>query len=235
MSRSKVAPLSKTPALRRSGKAVAKPEAKPIAKLASKSAVKAKLPAPALTTSRKALLVDGSDHAFRQLVHTLLAFLARHETVREGHAAAIGLAGIEYTVLISVKYLAAEGDVSVRELAAHLHLSGAFVTTVSNKLQQMGLLDKLVDPADRRRLRLTVTQAGEALLASLNPTQRQVNDVQFDCLSADEFHQLLGSVERLVESSERAIALQRYLQPRGLDTSVPADDGTKPARRKKII
>src|SRR5437868_14276076 len=85
MSRSKVAPLSKTPALRRSGKAVAKPEAKPLAKLAGNSAVKAKLPALALTTSRKALLVDGSDHAFRQLVHTLLAFLARHETVREGH------------------------------------------------------------------------------------------------------------------------------------------------------
>jgi hypothetical protein len=80
-----------------------------------------------------------------------------------------------------------------------------------------------------------VTQAGDALLASLNPTQRQVNDVQFDCLNADEFHQLLGSVERLVESSERAIALQRYLQPRAPDTSVPADDGAKPARRKKTI
>jgi DNA-binding MarR family transcriptional regulator len=226
MSRSKVAPLSKTPALRKSEKAAVKTGAK--------TAIKAKLPAPALTTSRKALLVDGSDHAFRQLVHTLLAFLARHETVREGHAAAIGLAGIEYTVLISVKYLAAEDHVSVRELAAHLHLSGAFITTVSNKLQQMGLLDKLVDPADRRRLRLTVTQAGDALLASLNPTQRQVNDVQFDCLSADEFHQLLGSVERLVESSERAIALQRYLQPRAPETSVPADDDTRPTRRKKM-
>lgn len=171
------------------------------------------LSAPSLTTSQKALLVNGSDHAFRQLVHSLLAFLARHETVRDGHAAAISLAGIEYTVLISVKYLAAEGHVSVRELALHLHLSGAFVTTVSNKLQAMGLLDKLVDPADRRRLRLTVTAAGDALLASLNPMQRQVNDVQFDCLSADDFPRLLGIVERLVESSERAIALQRYLQP----------------------
>jgi DNA-binding MarR family transcriptional regulator len=177
------------------------------------------LPVPSLTTSRKALLVDGSDQAFRQLVHTLLAFLARHETVREGHAAAIGLAGIEYTVLISVKYLAAEGDVSVRELAAHLHLSGAFVTTVSNKLQQMGLLDKLVDPVDRRRLRLIVTPAGESLLTNLDPTQRQVNDVQFDCLDAGDLQQLLGSVERLVQSSDEAIALQRYLQPQGNDAA----------------
>lgn len=189
-----------------------------MSKPATRSALE--LPVPALTTSRKALLVDGSDHAFRQLVHTLLAFLARHETVREGHAAAIGLAGIEYTVLISVKHLALEGDVSVRELAAHLHLSGAFVTTVSNRLQQAGLLNKLVDPADRRRLRLTITAAGDGLLAELNPTQRQINDVQFDCLDRNEFHRLLDTVERLVESSERAIALQRYLQRQDVSAGV---------------
>lgn len=173
--------------------------------------------------------MDGGDHAFRELVHTLLAFLGRHETVRAGLAATSGLAGIEYTVLISVKYLVAGGDVSVRELAAYLHLSGAFVTTVSNKLQQMGLLDKLVDPADRRRLRLVVTAAGEALLASLNASQRQVNDVQFDCLAAHDFHQLLAIVDRLVDSTEQAIALQRYVLPQGLDAGVPV----KPASRRK--
>jgi DNA-binding MarR family transcriptional regulator len=170
-------------------------------------------PAPSPTTSRKALLADGSDHAFRLLVHSLLAFLARHETVREGHAAAIGLAGVEYSVLMAVRHLGAAGDVSVGALAAHLHLSGAFVTTVSNKLQQAGLLDKLVDPADRRRLRLCVTAAGKARLAGLGAMQRQVNDVQFGCLDADEFHTLLATVDRLLESSDRAIALQRYLRP----------------------
>ena len=175
---------------------------------------KSKLPAPPLTTSREVLLVNGSDHAFRQLVHTLLAFLARHDTVREGHATAIGLSAIEYTILISVKSLGAEGQVSVRELAAHLHLSGAFVTTVSNKLQQMGLLDKLTDPADRRRLRLTVTEQGDELLARLAPIQRQINDVQLDCLGAGDLARLLAIVEKLVQSSDQAIALQRYLSPR---------------------
>jgi MarR family transcriptional regulator, organic hydroperoxide resistance regulator len=174
---------------------------------------KAKLAAPSLTTSRHALLVDGSDRAFRQLVHTLLAFLARHETVREGNAAAVGLSGIEYTLLSSAKSLAVDRQVSVRELAEHLHLSGAFVTTVSNKLQEMGLLDKQVEPEDRRRLRLVVTEAGEALLARLSPIQCQINDVQFDCLTTADFQRLLASVEKLVESSDRAIALQRYLQP----------------------
>jgi len=175
---------------------------------------KSKLPAPSLTTSCSALLVDGSDHVFRQLVHTLLAFVARHDTVLEGHAVAVGLSAVEYTVLTSLKLLGSEGQVSVRELAAHLHLSGAFVTTVSNKLQEMGLLDKLTDPEDRRRLRLVVTERGDALLARLLVIQRQVNDIQFDCLDSGDFTRLLTSVDKLLASSDSAIALQKYLQPR---------------------
>lgn len=174
---------------------------------------KSKLSAPSLTTSRKALLVDGSDHAFRQLVHTLLAFVARHDMVLEGHAAAVGLSEVEYTLLTSLKLLGAEGPVSVRSLAAHLHLSGAFVTTVSNKLQEKGLLDKLTDPVDRRRLRVVVTAQGDALLSRLAPIQREINDIQFDCLDAADFKRLLTSIDKLVASSDRAIALQKYLNP----------------------
>src|SRR3954471_22361563 len=56
-------------------------------------------PRAALTTSRPELLVDGSDQQFRRLVHSLFGFLVRHQTLREGHAAVIGLPGIEYTTL----------------------------------------------------------------------------------------------------------------------------------------
>ena len=165
----------------------------------------------ALTVSRSELLVDGSDQLFRRLVHGLFAFFARHAAVREGHGAVIGLAGIEYTVLISVRHLSAAGHVGVRDVAAHLHLSGAFTTTITNKLLRKDLIRKEVDADDRRRLRLTVTPAGEDLLDALAPIQRQVNDVQFGCLSAKEFAQLLDMVERLVASGDRAVSLQHYL------------------------
>jgi DNA-binding MarR family transcriptional regulator len=164
-----------------------------------------------LTISRPEMLVEGSDHRFRRLVHSLLAFLARHQAVREGHAAVIGLAGVEYTVLISIRHLAAESDVHVRAVADHLHLSGAFVTTITNKLMQKGLIEKAAHPTDRRRLSLKVTKSGSDLLNRLAPRQSKVNDVQFDCLSASEFPVLLDMVERLVDSSDRAVALQRYL------------------------
>jgi DNA-binding MarR family transcriptional regulator len=165
----------------------------------------------ALTVTRPALLQGGSDRDFRRLVHNLFGFLARHEAIREGHGAYIGLVGIEYTILISIAHLAAEADVSIRTVADHLHLSGAFVTTVTKRLLAKGLVDKAMDPSDRRRLCLTVTDQGRALLDKLAPTQREVNDVEFGDLSREDFQRLSVMLERLLDSSERALALQRQL------------------------
>jgi len=183
-----------------------------------------------LTVSRPELLVQGSDRAFRSLVHGLFGFLARHEAVRAGHGARIGLVGIEYTVLISIGHLSAEeGQVSVNRLAEHLYLSGAFVTTLTNQLLKHGLIHKTPDPADRRRVLLEISQEGWARLAELAPVQRKVNDVQFDCLSAAEFQQLLSMVNRLIESSNRALSLQTYYAGGG-EGAVPTGD--RPARRR---
>jgi DNA-binding MarR family transcriptional regulator len=166
---------------------------------------------PPLTISRPEMLINSSDRHFRRLVHGLFGFFARHEAVRSGHGARIGLAGIEYTTLISIRHLdAEEGDVNVNRVAEHLHLSGAFVTTVTNKLLKRGLIHKSIDPVDRRRVKLQVSAKGDAFLAELAPVQRQVNDVQFGCLSQAEFLQLLDMVERLIASSEDAVRLQAY-------------------------
>jgi DNA-binding MarR family transcriptional regulator len=174
--------------------------------------------APPLTISRPEMLVEGSDRHFRRLVHNLFGFLARHEAVRAGHGARIGLVGIEYTVLISIRHLSAEeGDVSVNRIADHLHLSGAFVTTVTNRLLERGLIHKSPDPADRRRVKLEVSDQGDALLAQLAPVQRQVNNVQFGCLSASDFRQLLDMTERLIESGNQAVRLQAYLNGQSSD------------------
>lgn len=164
-----------------------------------------------LTISRPELLKNGSDNEFRRLVHNLFAFLGCHEAIRAGHAARIGLTAVEYTALISVAHLESEADVSVKSLAEHLHVSGAFVTTIVGKLLKKGLLRKETDQLDRRRLCLTVTDKGKALLAELAPMQQQVNDIQFGSLTAQEFDFLNRIVERLIPGGNQAIALQTYL------------------------
>jgi len=141
----------------------------------------------------------------------MFAFMARHEAVRDGHARHIGLAGIEYTVLISIAHLSQDGDVNVKTVADHLYLSGAFITAVTGRLLDHGFIEKKTDPGDRRRVTLTVSPKGRAALERLAPIQRQVNDVEFGALSREEFELLGGILDRLIESAERAVALQNYL------------------------
>ena len=164
-----------------------------------------------LTISRPELLTAGRDRQFRHLVHGLFGFAAHHERVRSGHARMIGLAGIEYTVLIAIAHLSQDGDVNVKTVADHLYLTGAFITSVAGRLLRLGLIHKEADTGDRRRVTLTLTDEGRAALERLAPIQRQVNDVEFACLSREEFELLTGIVDRLIDCGSRAVALQNYL------------------------
>ncbi|WP_298255717.1 MarR family winged helix-turn-helix transcriptional regulator [Bradyrhizobium sp.] len=163
-----------------------------------------------LTVTRPELLSDGTDRDFRKLVHNLFAFMARHESIRDGHARQIGLAGVEYTILISIGHLGLDGDVNVKTIADHLHMSGAFVTTVTSKLQTLGLVEKNQDNVDRRRISLVITEKGKALLRKLAPYQREINDVEFGPLSREDFQAISRILETLIDSSDKAFALQRY-------------------------
>jgi MarR family transcriptional regulator, organic hydroperoxide resistance regulator len=76
---------------------------------------------------------------------------------------------------------------------------------------QLGLIHKKMDTGDRRRVTLSVSSKGRAALQRLAPIQRQVNDVEFGCLSHEEFAFLSAIVDRLIDSGTRAVALQSYL------------------------
>jgi MarR family transcriptional regulator, organic hydroperoxide resistance regulator len=176
-----------------------------------RKAAGAKSPLLPLTISRPELLPNGRDRQFRRLVHGLFGFAAHHERIRSGHARVIGLAGIEYTVLIAIAHLSRDGDVNVKAVADHLYLSGAFMTSVAGRLLRLGLIHKQADPEDRRRVTLTVSEQGRAALERLAPIQRRVNDIEFGCLSRQEFELLTAIVDRLIDSGARAVALQNYL------------------------
>jgi DNA-binding MarR family transcriptional regulator len=166
---------------------------------------------PPLTVTRPQLLINGSDHEFRRLVHGLLSYLAIHTSIRDGYAEILGLGGQQYTILLCIRHLGATTPVSVRTVADQLRLSGSFITVETNKLEAMGLVRKERQTADRRMLSLTVTARGNALLDSIAPLRQRVNDVQFSTLNATDFRQLVAIVYRLIDSGDRANSLLQYL------------------------
>ena len=167
-------------------------------------------PAP-LTASRPELIPGGSDTELRALVHGLLAFSSRLESIRAGLARCIGLTPIQYTTLISVAHLETAGGVSVNQLATHLQLSGAFITIETGKLLKQNLLTKQPDPADRRRVCLNTTPKARHLLATLAPTQVAVNDQLFEFLDAASFRRLRAMVDSMNSCANRALSRLSYL------------------------
>ncbi len=164
--------------------------------------------APPATVSRPALLVDGSDAEFRGLIHDLIAYGHRLDACRDAFAAIAGISGVQYEILMLVSR--ADG-LSVGEVAARLHRSGAFITIEANKLASRGILDKGSDPEDGRRVLLKMNARSAQLLQRLAPFQRRVNDVLFERLDARRFAQLRRLARDLVESGERAGALLEFM------------------------
>jgi MarR family transcriptional regulator, organic hydroperoxide resistance regulator len=167
---------------------------------------------PPLTVGRPQLLVNGSDDEFRRLVHGLFAYHAIHTSIRDGYADIIGVGGQQYTILLCIRHLAASEPVSVRIIADHLRLSGSFITVETNRLEAMGLVRKERQTGDRRMLSLKLTARGNALLDSIAPLRRQVNDIQFGALSSSEFRHLVGVIYRLIDSGDKALSLLHYLK-----------------------
>ena len=169
-----------------------------------------------LTISRPALLIDGSDATFRGLIHDLMAYSHHIEACRDGFGAMIGLTGVQYEILMIVRRFGAADDtagagISVGQVAARLHRSGAFTTIETAKLAARGVIEKRADPTDRRKVLLKLTAAGEALSRTLAPYQQQVNDVLFECLDRRSFETLVTLARDLVDCGDRGAALSAFL------------------------
>lgn len=161
----------------------------------------AKLPR---TVTRRALLVRGSDGEFRQLIHDLIAYGHRLDACRDAFAAIAGVSGAQYEILMLVSRA---GGLSIGDIAARLHRSGAFITIESGRLVEQGLLDKASDPADGRRVLLRRNARTLAALRRMAPHQRRINDVLFGCLDAKRFRALRKLASDLVRCGDRAVGM----------------------------
>src|SRR3954470_8728212 len=98
-----------------------------------------------------------SDEALTQVLRKTILALVRRDDV--------DLTSRQFGVFLSV-YLTA-GPHTVRGLAAGLNVSKPAITRALDRLGELSLARRKVDPIDRRSVLVQQTQAGEAFLADL--------------------------------------------------------------------
>jgi DNA-binding MarR family transcriptional regulator len=184
--------------IRRPGRPASDPDARPAR--------------PPITTARAELMTDGTGERFRHLVNDLLTIAVRMDAVRERFAQLVGVTPPQYTILVTIAQLeGAGGAATVRALAEHTHVSGAFVTAETGKLARLGLLAKRPNPADGRSVLVALTPRARKALAAALPHIRAVNDVFFGPLGADDFERLALTAARIVAASPAAVLLAHAL------------------------
>jgi DNA-binding MarR family transcriptional regulator len=165
---------------------------------------------PPLSTSRPALLREGSDAAFRHFVSDLLTVAERMRATRDHLAQIAGLTGPQYTMLMAIAQLErahpAASGVRLSAVADYLRVSRAFVTTEAGILVRRRLLVKRPNPQDGRSALLRLAAAGERLLDQVMPEVQAVNDVFFGTLSGADFRGARRIVAAMLSGSERAVA-----------------------------
>ena len=167
---------------------------------------------PPVTTARPELTTDGTGERFRHLVNDLLTIAVRMDAVRARFAGLVGVTPPQYTILVTVAQLeGALGGATVRGVADHMHVSGAFVTAETGKLAKKGLIAKRPNPSDGRSVLVTLTPKGRKALDAALPHIRAVNDVFFGKLGAEEFERLAAAAARIVEASPAAVLLAHAL------------------------
>ena len=163
------------------------------------------------TVARKALLVNGSDHTFRELITGLHVMAQQLIELRAYLAKELGVTGPQFSLLLAVAHAqdeeGLEEGINVTRLARQLRVTPAFVTTEAGKLIRQRLLAKRGSKVDRRGVLLSVTERGHSRLMAFAPKLQSFNDEIFRSLDARTFRGLVRTTRGLIEGGERALKM----------------------------
>lgn len=110
------------------------------------------------------------------------------------HCAAHGLTPVQYAAL---KAVATIGTVDQGTLAGLVALDRSTVGTVVDRLAARGLIERRVDPTDRRVRLLSATVEGRALLDAADPDVARTRDSLLAPLTPPERTALLSALTKL--------------------------------------
>jgi MarR family transcriptional regulator, organic hydroperoxide resistance regulator len=105
-----------------------------------------------------------------------------------------------------LRMLAGRDGASQRELADGLHLSAPAVTTMLQRMQKAGLVDRRPDATDQRVTRVYLTPAGQEREAEVRAAFGAFVSAAFDSMSVHDREELVRLLEQTAQNTEEALA-----------------------------
>jgi DNA-binding MarR family transcriptional regulator len=130
--------------------------------------------------------------------------------------------GLTGPQLIVLREIAARGETTAGEIARAVSLGQATITGILERLEKRELITRCRSDADRRRLQLRSTPAGERLLADTPPLMQEAFVAAFGGIEDWEKSMILASLQRLV-----ALMDARQIQAAPILATGPLDPGSE--------
>ncbi|WP_281648790.1 MarR family winged helix-turn-helix transcriptional regulator [Parendozoicomonas sp. Alg238-R29] len=105
-----------------------------------------------------------------------------------------GLTIPQVMVLRAIKQL---GDVTVKRVSQDVSLSQATVTTILNRLEERGLIERVRSVTDKRIVNARLTSNGREVLSNTPPLLHEKFIERFESLEDWEKTQLLSALQRI--------------------------------------
>ena len=89
-------------------------------------------------------------------------------------------------------------EASQNELGRQINIDAATTNGVVERLLKKQLICSSVDPSDKRRLRLSLTESGKRLVSQSIPVARQITVDTLEALTPRESHRLVQLLKKLL-------------------------------------
>lgn len=147
-------------------------------------------------------MLDGVDplssevlHALKRIMHLNRQLLTRTVGETGGHPAQAGC----------LRVIARHESITQRDLGEALQVSPAALTTMLQRIERQGLIERWPDETDQRLMRIKLTEAGQAIKADLGQAHRDYIDVAITPLSEKDRAELARLLGLLGDNMEAAI------------------------------
>lgn len=107
--------------------------------------------------------------------------------------------GVTTPQLVVLGALRSQGSPSLGELAREVQLSPSTVVGIIDRLEDRGLVQRSRDAVDRRRIQLTITDAGRALLNAGPRSLQAALVTRFERLPDDDQQRMLAALTQLTD------------------------------------
>jgi len=154
---------------------------------------------------------------FRDIYHETALNIVRTAGVLSSAAAELfrghGLTEAQFNVLFALKYNS--HNITQSDLGKMLVVTRATITSVLDKLEAKGLVERVTVPTNRRIYHLALTDDGLALIETLEPLYRSKVHEAMSAIDETECRRVIDFLEQI---REQAASVRRSLNGNGRKT-----------------